>query len=196
MVLRTLAPFTTAALRTERLELRPPTEADRAVFVKWQLENARFLERFSPPPPMEGVTDSVAIAEEQFSRMLQRGTDGPVKGTGAVWLMWSHTGDLVGWLALSDIVRGVAQRTNIGYRLGERFIRQGLMTEAVNAVVGWALSSEGLGLHRVECAVQPENVASLGVARRAGFVQEGFFPKFLYIGGAWQDHIILAKRAE
>ena len=46
----------------------------------------------------------------------------------------------------------------------------------------------GVRLHRLQAAVQPENVASQRVLRRLGFVHEGRSARYLYIDGAWRDH--------
>jgi ribosomal-protein-alanine N-acetyltransferase len=45
-----------------------------------------------------------------------------------------------------------------------------------------------LKLHRVEANIQPENVASIALVKRAGFVNEGYSRRYLKIGGQWRDH--------
>jgi RimJ/RimL family protein N-acetyltransferase len=59
----------------------------------------------------------------------------------------------------------------VGYWLAPAARGQGLMTEAVRAVVRWAAEEHG-----VECLrlwTHPENIASQAVAERAGFVRIG-----------------------
>jgi ribosomal-protein-alanine N-acetyltransferase len=60
------------------------------------------------------------------------------------------------------------------------------MTDGLRRAVAHAFHS--LGLHRLEANIQPDNVRSIALARRAGFVQEGYSRRFLYIEGAWRDH--------
>jgi ribosomal-protein-alanine N-acetyltransferase len=53
-------------------------------------------------------------------------------------------------------------------------------------VLPYAFESEGL--HRVEANIQPGNVHSRALVRRAGFRNEGFSPRYLKVGGVWCDH--------
>jgi ribosomal-protein-alanine N-acetyltransferase len=48
----------------------------------------------------------------------------------------------------------------------------------------------------VEASIQPGNVRSVALVKRAGFTQEGFSPKLLFIDGAWRDHEHWALLAE
>ena len=54
----------------------------------------------------------------------------------------------------------------------------------------------GLGLHRVEVNIRPENAASLRVVTKLGFRDEGLRRGYLHIDGAWRDHRIFALTAE
>ena len=49
-------------------------------------------------------------------------------------------------------------------------------------------------LHRVQANVRPENARSLRLLEQAGFEREGFAREYLFIDGAWRDHIMLAIR--
>jgi ribosomal-protein-alanine N-acetyltransferase len=60
------------------------------------------------------------------------------------------------------------------------------MTEGVRLAVRHGF--EQLGLHRLEADIQPENAASLRLARRAGLRREGFSPGLIKIAGQWRDH--------
>ena len=64
----------------------------------------------------------------------------------------------------------------------------------VRAVLCFALAGlvdhafYGLGLHRVEVNIRPENAASLRVVTKLGFRDEGLRRGYLHIDGAWRDH--------
>ncbi len=66
------------------------------------------------------------------------------------------------------------------------FIDQGYMKEGLVQVVRHAF--DALGLHRLEANIQPRNLASIALARAAGFRYEGFSPRYLLINGEWCDH--------
>ena len=106
------------------------------------------------------------------------------------------TGELVGAVDVSEIVRGVFRSGYLGYYAFEPHARGGLMTEGLALVARDAFRR--LGLHRLEANVQPENEASIRLLRRLGFRKEGYSPRYLKIRGRWRDHerwAILADRA-
>ena len=51
-----------------------------------------------------------------------------------------------------------------------------------------AFAFKKLKLHRLEANIQPENKASIALAKACGFKKEGFSPKFIKKGGQWKDH--------
>lgn len=95
---------------------------------------------------------------------------------------------LVGGVTLSNIRRGVAQTASLGYWAGQMHAGKGFTTAAVRAVLRYAF--EDLGLHRVEAACQPDNIASRRVLQKCGFTQEGVARAYLKINGAWRDHLL------
>ena len=98
-------------------------------------------------------------------------------------------GLVIGSVHLSHIVRGAFQSCQLGYALDESFQGRGLMHEALRAVIDQAFSLS-LNLHRIQAAVRPDNLRSVGVVQRLGFRDEGLARDYLYIDGAWRDHRI------
>jgi ribosomal-protein-alanine N-acetyltransferase len=101
---------------------------------------------------------------------------------------------LVGWLNLGEIVRGNFQNAYLGYNGVQPHAGQGYMTEALQLVLKEAFVTEKL--HRVEANIQPGNVPSIALVKRAGFVREGLSERYLKIGGRWRDHERWALRSE
>ncbi|WP_246285632.1 GNAT family N-acetyltransferase [Nguyenibacter vanlangensis] len=106
----------------------------------------------------------------------------------AVGLVARHGGDggVIGVFTLSQIVMGAFCSAYLGYYGMRAYARRGLMTQALRLTLAHAFDE--LGLHRVEANIQPGNLASIALVRRAGFRQEGFSPRYLKIDGAWRDH--------
>jgi ribosomal-protein-alanine N-acetyltransferase len=96
------------------------------------------------------------------------------------------TNAIVGVLNISQIVWGVFRSAYLGFYGSAAYARRGLMTDALAQTVSYAFAE--IGLHRLEANIQPENLASIALVRRAGFQMEGFSPRYLKIGGVWRDH--------
>lgn len=99
-------------------------------------------------------------------------------------------GRVIGVINLSQIVRGAFQAGVLGYSLDREAEGEGLMTEGLGAVVDHAFDQ--LGLHRLMAAYRPENARSAAVLERLGFEKEGFAKNYLFIDGAWRDHVLTA----
>lgn len=95
---------------------------------------------------------------------------------------------------LSQIVRGNFRSAYLGYYAGGPYAGRGYMTEAIGLLLRHAFGP--LKLHRVEANIQPGNLASVALVRRAGFVKEGYSPRYLKICGRWRDHERWAITAE
>ncbi|NJN00832.1 MAG: 30S ribosomal protein S5 alanine N-acetyltransferase, partial [Aquincola sp.] len=47
-------------------------------------------------------------------------------------------------------------------------------------------------LRRVQANVLPDNTRSLALLDRLGFAREGLAREYLFIDGAWRDHVLTA----
>ena len=100
------------------------------------------------------------------------------------------------WLAsglfqIKAAERGVIQRTILGYSIDATYEGLGLAREAVGAIVTYAF--ETLRLHRVEANYQPSNARSAALLRALEFVIEGYARDYLFLDGAWRDHILTSR---
>ncbi len=93
---------------------------------------------------------------------------------------------ILGFFNLSQIVRRSLQSAYVGYAVGEPYAGHGYMREAIQLVLRYAFTD--MRLHRIEANIQPGNLASIALARSAGFRREGFSPRYLKIAGRWRDH--------
>lgn len=173
------------AIATPRLVLRTIDPSYAAARLDFERRNRAFFAPWDPLPTPEFLT-----LDEQHG-MLQRDFELQALGTG--YRFWIFPADeqesarLLGFVSLSNIVRGAFQSCFMGYKIDQQTTNNGYMTEAVRAVVPFAFDS--LRLHRVEANIMPRNAASRRVAAKAGFAEEGLAHKYLKINGVWEDHI-------
>ena len=82
------------------------------------------------------------------------------------------------------------RRAEIGYELAPEHWGQGLMPEAVGAILRFGF--ERMGLHSVEAQIEPDNQGSRRVLEKLGFVQEGYFRENSYFDGTFTDTAVFS----
>jgi ribosomal-protein-alanine N-acetyltransferase len=157
----------------ERVFLRAPAGRDREEFIALNRASRR-LHRGLVAPPIE---------PEQFDAFLKRSR---MADSACFLICRAEDGAIVGSINLSQIVRGNFESAYVGYYVGARHAGRGYMTEAIQLTLRHAF--EELKLHRLEANIQPGNVASIALVRRAGFTREGYSQRYLKICGRWRDH--------
>jgi len=105
-----------------------------------------------------------------------------------------YDGEFAGQLNVSGMSYGSLSSASIGYWVSERFAGKNVTPTAV------ALATDhvffGLGLHRMEICIRPENAPSLRVVEKLGFRYEGLRRRFIHINGDWRDHFCFALTVE
>lgn len=163
-------------LETNRLLLLPP---DPSFAGELLALNLRCKEQFEPWEPLH--------AEGYYTLDFQRESlenDARARKQGAACrFMIQHRDEnaLIGTLGLSNIVRGPFCSAYVNYKLDTDHTGQGLMKEALDALICYAFGP--LGLHRLEANILPANTPSLNVAKRAAFANDGLARKHLAIRG-------------
>jgi ribosomal-protein-alanine N-acetyltransferase len=76
-------------------------------------------------------------------------------------------------------------RATTGYELGRAHWRQGIVSEALTAMLDFAFSR--MDLHRVEAVVDDVNERSKGLLRKLGFTQEGTLRQRFYFRDRFLD---------
>ena len=175
---------------TERLLLLPAAQPQAQMVADYYCRNKAFFEPFDPQREPNFFT-----AEYQ-RRLLVQDEENRERAVGFRFYIVpkEQPGQIIGMVALNNVVWGSFCSCFLGYKLDKDWLRQGLMSEAVNECV--RIAFEELGLHRIEANIMPRNIASLGVVRRCGFVEEGLARKYLKINGVWEDHLHMVKLNE
>ena len=168
--------------RTDRLALRPITMADAGPifdsyaqdpdvtrFVIWQPHRSRseteaYIGHCVTTPPDAARTYTLLGREDHVVR-------------GAL-----------------DLRRAGPHRLEFGYVLARAWWGQGLMTEALTAIVDWALAQPSI--FRISAVCDVENFGSARVMEKAGLTREGLLRRWLVhpnISGEPRDCFIYAR---
>ncbi|ASR49654.1 GNAT family N-acetyltransferase [Paenibacillus kribbensis] len=101
---------------------------------------------------------------------------------------------LIGYISISNLVRGVGQFADIGYMLDQHEQGRGHMTAALKLTIQYAFRA--LSLHRLQAGTLLHNARSQRVLEKCGFQPEGIARKLVQIQGTWQDHQMFGLLAE
>lgn len=175
-------------LRTDRLVIERLGPQHAARMVAFLVRNGEHLAATSPPRPEGFLT-------EAYWRDLGEQQAEPFDTTRKVaWVSMLHDEPqrIVGSMNLNEIIRGAFRSCFLGYSLDHEHVGRGLMTEGLRAVIDHAF--EHLRLNRISANHVPDNHRSAAVLRRLGFVREGYSEGYLFIAGAWRDHVLTALR--
>ena len=169
-----------------KVHLRSPRSTD---FAAWSTLRGESRDHLVPWEPTWAADE---LSRESYRRRLRRYQQAERDATGYMLFIFSNdTNELTGGIQLSNIRQGIAQSAaTVGYWIGKRYAGQGLMTDAVTAVVQHGFGR--MGFHRIEAACLPSNEASRRVLTKCGFTAEGTARKYLRINGEWQDHLLFA----
>lgn len=165
-----------------RVHIRAPRVSDTGAYTAALRRSREHIEPWNPVDP------------DGFGDLLRR------QGAGIVTFLIidDAEGGIVGKCNVLNLVRGRFCNATLGYDAYVPYLGTGRMTEGMRLVVDRCFrpGGRGLGLHRLEINVQPDNKRSVALARRLGFRYEGYSPRMLYIRGAWRDHKRFALTAE
>jgi ribosomal-protein-alanine N-acetyltransferase len=170
-----------------RITLRPLHRRDGRTWNAVRSANAEWL------APWEATHPEGAGRPLTFGAMV-RGFDREARAGRMLPFAVHLNGHFVGQVTVSGIVWGSLRSGQIGYWIDRSVAGQGVTPTAVAMTVDHCLF--GLGMHRLEVNIRPENVASLRVVEKLGFRAEGVRRRYLHIDGAWRDHATFAITPE
>ncbi len=115
---------------------------------------------------LEGVRARYEQGEEMHWAITLKGEDSLIGSCGYSWHLGRHFGA-------------------IGYDLARLYWKQGIMTEAIGALLRFGF--EVRNLHRIEARVRRGNEASMRLLRRLGFQEEGLLRECLFLNNSFYD---------
>lgn len=170
-------------LSTARFALEPLQRSDRDdLFAHFSDPATVEYMDIDPLADISGADETIAWA----SRLLDT-------GDGVRWAIRDEARALAGTIGFNNLVREHGSRGEVGYDVVRARWRQGVMTEVLPAVVGYAF--ETLGLRRVEAMVTPGNAASAALLVSQGFRLEGLLRDYGQWRGQFWDQQVFARLA-
>lgn len=174
-------------LESDRLLLRMGQTADAPEILRYYRDNQAHLAPFDPARPPEFYTETFWY--EQVARNHHEyQTDQSLR---LFLFRRSEPARIIGVVNFTAFLRGISQYCNLGYALAAEAVGNGYLTEIMPLALGYVFDE--LALHRVQANYMPHNEKSGALLKRLGFVVEGYARDYLYINGAWRDHILTSK---
>lgn len=168
-------------IRTERLIIRPFTDADADTFAAMNAD-PQVMRYFLAP-----------LTRAESDGFLQRIADHH-RLRGYSWMAVEHEGELIGMtgLAWAEFLGAV----EIGWRFRTQFHNRGFATEAARAVAHWGFHT--LGFEEIVAFTVPENQASRRVMERIGMKHDpasDFDHPRIPDGHRFKRHVLYRLRA-
>ncbi|HET9222494.1 MAG TPA: GNAT family protein [Roseiflexaceae bacterium] len=169
----------------------PVLETERLILREIRLSDAEEVFRIYSDPQVMRFWGSAPMASLEEAR-------GQIAGRAAAFsarsgIRWAITrkGDdrLIGSCGHWRLIKQ-HMRSEIGYDLAPELWGQGIMPEAVGAILRFGF--ERMGLHSVEAQIEPDNQGSRRVLDKLGFVQEGYFRENYYFDGEFTDTAVFS----
>jgi [ribosomal protein S5]-alanine N-acetyltransferase len=170
--------------------LRSPRLRDGRVWSEIRLRNEMWLNKWEPTSPHGWAERNTVTAWPPLVAALRKAGRA---GTMLPFVI-TYGGRLVGQVNVSNVVHGVLRSCTVGYWVDALVAGRGIVPTALALTIDHCFN--GVGLHRVEVDIRPENTASLRVVEKLGLRREGYYERFLDIDGGWRDHIAFAVTVE
>jgi ribosomal-protein-alanine N-acetyltransferase len=173
-------------LHTARLVLNTLEPQSAAICVAYVTRNREFHAPYSPPYPEDYFTPEhwaarLSEAEERFKEK---------QGLSLFVFLKDSQDHIMGKINFSNFVYGAFHACYLGYDLDKDHTGKGYMTEALAAAISYLFANHDV--HRIMANYMPANERSANVLRRLGFRVEGYARDYLFLNGAWRDHILTA----
>ncbi len=169
-------------LREGKISIRPIRLRDSRALERELIENRGWLRKWEATNPHGLLSFDVRASIRSLQANARAGLGLP--------FAIEYDGQFAGQLNVSSISYGSLSSATIGYWVSERFAGMGATPTAV------ALATDhcffGVGLHRMEICIRPENEPSLRVVEKLGFRYEGLRRRYIHINGDWRDHFCFA----
>lgn len=174
----TCVPLASPTLRTDRLVLRPFSDADAHGLLALH-SNPHVLRYWDSPPWSE---------RERAERFIAACRQMADYGTGVrLAIVRASDERFIGWCSLTGWNPNF-RSARLTYILADTAWGHGYATEAVRAVLSWGF--DALNLNRIQAETDTRNVASARVLEKMGFEREGTLRQDCIVNGEVSDSFV------
>jgi [ribosomal protein S5]-alanine N-acetyltransferase len=168
-------------LTTERLVLRSINENDIQAF--YDLRSNEIAMTYIDRPRVNSIEDIKAMYNKIKLAELEMAS--------IIWaITFKNMDHLIGTIGYYNISKE-NHRGEIGYMLLPQYFRQGIMQEAIKAVLDMGFNQ--FQFHSIEANINPANEASAKLLEKNNFIKEAYFKESFYFEGKFLDSIIYSK---
>ena len=169
-------------LSTPRVRLRHAEPALAHAHAEFMQRNRAHFAPWEPPRSFD------PFSAEGWVPQLVEAVTAFDAGRELRWVLFdAQDARMIGRINFTSIARGPFQSCLLGYQIDVACQGRGLMREALAAAIAHVF--DVLRLHRIEANYRPHNVRSGALLARLGFQRTGLAPRYLFIDGAWRDHV-------
>lgn len=162
-------------IETVRLVLRQITKDDADDLFKY-LSDEKVMKYYGLEP-FNSIDEALKEIEWYHSIFEEN--------SGIRWgITWKGSGKVIGSCGYLNKVPEHF-RSDIGFELSQDFWRQGIASEALEAVIRYGF--EQLNLQRIQALIEPPNISSQKLVERNGFMKEGLLRNYEYTCGKFDD---------
>lgn len=180
LVFKNFGTINVFSIKGARVNLKVLTPENSEEVLNYYIRNKEHLKNFEPSREESFYSLEVQrnILMENYKQFLN--------GTSLNLGIYKENA-FIGKVQLSNIVYGVFRSAFVGYSIDESYQGKGYMKEGLKLLLDYAF--EEMELHRIEASTLVDNMKSQEVLKACGFKELGVNKEYLFINGAWRDHI-------
>lgn len=164
----------------------PILETERLVLRRTVLDDAKdyFFLR-SSPEAMKHICKPLHTSIEDTKNMIYKINEMISFNDGISWSVCLKTDNkMIGSVSFHRIEKE-HYRAEIGYMLHPDYWRQGIVSEAVEAIINYGFNT--LKFHSIEAHIDPTNIGSEKILEKFKFVKEAYFKENYFYNGQFLD---------
>ncbi|MCH5267885.1 MAG: GNAT family N-acetyltransferase [Lachnospiraceae bacterium] len=169
--------------RTKRLDLRILKPGDENTVLDFYRRNRDFLEPVEPTR-----IENFYTAEYQRNNLYWEYNAFVKFKYLRMWIFLHDEPTPLGCICFSEFQKSVFCRCMLGYKLDKTACHHGYMLEALGFLL--PIVAKEYSVRRIEAMVMPNNIPSIRLLERLGFVKEGYLHSFAQINGSIHDHLL------